>query len=156
MDTRMKIALLVGYIIGVVIVGSRIGKQWPPRIGRVLTQRAAIGGIIMTGALVLAVTLLAGCSSVPESYATEDCDAGDLREYDTGCDYWDADGTFVLWYWVTSSGGHKPSGFQPVYPHGKSRPPHAKATAPKHQKPPAVAPKPAAPRPAAPIRGGRR
>ncbi len=92
---------------------------------------------VALAALLVAATLSA-CSSDPAPYAAGDCDRGDLREYDTDCGYWDQGGTFVLWYWVTSSGGYRPSGWHATYPYGASitKPHNAKLTKPKHQSTP--------------------
>lgn len=87
---------------------------------------------VLVAAAVLAASLTA-CSPDTQTYAASDCEPSDLREYDTDCGYWDGDGTFTTWYWVTASGGYRPAGWHPVYPHGMSRPPNAKLTAPRHQ-----------------------
>lgn len=82
----------------------------------------------------------------------DDCDAGDQRERDRDCGYYDAGGAWIWYSWVIlGSSSHPPVGVRPAPPAGARPYPVRPATAPKPAT--GTAPRPAtgtAPRPAAP------
>lgn len=85
------------------------------RDGGAVVKLKNLLGVVCAATLCLSSVVACGES---ETTSESDCDADDLREFDSDCGYWDTtSGAFVYWWWVKPGvGGTPPPRWTPKLP----------------------------------------